>query len=369
MVRRSEWDNELFPHAFDAATPPLDPQKIALVFLILALGCLMDFTKPPHNETARTYFLAGRSCLALDASPSVTLVQCFFLYGTAIMNGGDVTAGGDSFWPMLRLGMCIAEELGMHRDGDHWNLDEQHALRRRIVFWEIHGFDVLQSISLGRGQCIADYAIDCAIPTDDIQIAFHCKTYELSRLWSRINDRQIRIRPSPYTEVVEIDEKLLDFQNTLPAHLSLATQPSLYDLATIEGQRNIFQRNMLFLFISEARLTLHRSWFARALREFPQEPLQSPQKQSYVNCLEASRGVISTVRNMLGLHGQVVHRRWHFFFHLFSACVCLAAAVIRAPSAALSRAVLTELETGVNLFRMTKRTELVRDRADCAADK
>jgi hypothetical protein len=120
-----------------------------------------------------------------------------------------------------------------------------------------------------------------------------------------------------------------------------------------------FQRTMLLLYINEARLTLHRTWFVRVLQEYPLEPLLSPQSQSYIDCLEACRGIVGLVRNMLALHGELIQRRWHFFFHLFSACVCLATAVIRCPTSSLAVAVLAELDNGMALFRMAGRDELV----------
>ncbi len=83
-------------------------------------------------------------------------------------------------------------------------------------------------------------------------------------------------------------------------------------------------------------------------------------RQSYLDCLEAC---ILLIRNVVTLHGALIHRRWHFFFHLFSACVCLAAAVIRAPLSSLNQTLLSELEMGLILFRTAQRDDVVSVRS------
>lgn len=331
-----------------------------MLFLVLALGTVMDSNiSDSKDETIRSYIAAARFSLALDPSHSVTLVQICYLYVTYVMNGRRDTAGGEVGWPFLRAGMAVAEAIGLHRDPAQWDLDEEEATERRIVFWEIHGYDVLQSIALGRGQCIADYAIDTGLPDDGDDTGFHCKAYLLTRIWSRINDRQIRISPSSYTDVIAIDDSLKQFERDLPAHLNFGVTPSLLDLTDPKRKRLAFRRNMLLLYLTEARMALHRGWYVRAIKEYPNEPLESPQSRSYLACLEACRTLIGLVRSMFSLHDQQINKRWHFFFHLFSACACLAACVIRAPRSNLAQAVMAELENGIGLFRLAKRDETV----------
>ncbi|WRT70478.1 uncharacterized protein IL334_007476 [Kwoniella shivajii] len=356
IVQRDIWDHNLFPYLYQ--DPALvRPQHLALSLLVLSVGALMDLSRPPHNDLARNCFNGARACLSLDPSHSMTFCQCIYLYGTYIMNGGTQTTGGDAFWPLLRMAMGICESIGLHRDGSLWNLDG--VMERRIVFWEIHGLDVLQSVSLGRGQCISDWNIDVQIPFANDDTGYHYRSYILTKIWSQINEKQVRIKPWIYSEVHEIDRQISAFQDDLPYHLSPVVPPSPDDLTDPIKHKEAYQRNMLLLYINEARLTLHRGWCIRALRESPIEPLSSPLKQSYLTCLEACRAIISLVRNMVVLQGQLIHRRWHFFFHLFGACVCLAAAVIRAPASSLARTILAELESGVALFKMTDREELV----------
>lgn len=344
-------------------------QQLAVLFLVLALGIVMDSTDQiVKHEATRSYITAARLALALDPTHSVALVQICYLYVTYVMNSRKDTAGGEIGWPFLRAGMAIVEAIGLHRDPATWDLEEDEATERRIVFWEIHGYDVLQSIALGRGQCIADFSIDCAYPEDGDETAFHVNAYALTRIWSRINERQVRIAPSPYSDVIAIDRALTEYERSLPEHLGRGATSSLLDLTVPTRKRLAFQRNMLLMYLTEARIALHRGWFVRALREFPLEPLESPQQLSYLTCLESCRSLVGLVRSMLSLHDQQINRRWHFWFHLFSACACLAACVIRAPGGSLANAIMAELESGIGLFKLAARDETVSAGNDARYD-
>jgi hypothetical protein len=344
---------------YHASTIP-EPQSVTLFFLILALGAVMDTSHPTTSDRDVCSFInAARQSLALDMSHSVTMVQICYLYVTFVMNGRRDTSGGEVGWPYLRTGMAIAEAIGLHRDPGQWELPEDGATERRIVFWEIHGYDVLQSIALGRGQCIADVSIDCGLPEDGDETLFHRMAYKLTRIWSKINERQIRIAPSPYSDVVDIDEALNEYERSLPHHLSSHIAPSLLDLTDPSRKRLAFRRNMLLMYLAEARMAVHRGWYVRTLRDHPSDPLSSPQSRSFINCLEACRALIALVRNMLALHDQQINKRWHYFFHLFGACACLAACAIRSPLSSFAPVVMAELESGISLFKMAGRDETV----------
>ncbi|ORY30769.1 hypothetical protein BCR39DRAFT_104868 [Naematelia encephala] len=356
IVQRDTWECKFFDHVYCPSV--LKPQRVAAVLLVFALGASMDLSRPSEDTLANELFFAARQCLALDSSSSVTYLQCIYLCGSFLMNGKKDTSGGETFWPLLRAGMGIVEAMGLHRCVSESGSDDSSVLERQIVFWSMHGYDVLQSSALGRGQCIADFAIDCAIPEVDYDFGFHAQCYKLSRIWSKINERQIRVQLSTYAEVSEIDGKLTEFESALPIQLSSNIQPSPFDLTDPGRKEAAFKRYMLLLYLNEARLALHRRSFLQCLTDYSLDPLHSPQKQSYLGCLEACRSIINLVRKMLAIHGQLINRRWHYLFHLFSACLCLATAVIHAPAGSLSQSTLSELDSGVMLFRVAQRDEL-----------
>lgn len=366
------WETEYLPSVY-----PMDgssdrasaaPQLAAIVFLVLAIGAKMDLNMPRQNMLATRLLTAAKLCLSLDTTHCLHFVRCIVLYGYCIMNGDRDTSLGDTYWPLLRMAMGVVESLGLHRDDSCWDLTPEERLERRVLFWECHTFDVLQSASLGRGQCIAYHAIDC--PTVNVDDAgFHSLAWDFTLMWSKINDLQIRVRPPAHSEALEIDRQITAFETKLPPHLAPHVPPSPLDLTEPVRKRLALKRNLLLLFINEARIALHRPWFVQALSSHPHELRESPAKISCLVCLEACRSIVALVRNMVALHGGFIHRRWHFFFHLFSACVCLAAVGIRAPGSSLALIALGELELGVDLFRVTQRDELavvqrLRDHAE-----
>jgi hypothetical protein len=158
---------------------------------------------------------------------------------------------------------------------------------------------------------------------------------------------------------LDIDRELNDLEKSLPLHLAPQIAPSPFELEDPAHRHLALKRNLLSMYINEARVALHRGWFVRAISAASHEPLETEYKASYLACLEASRNIVALVRKVIAFHSRSVRVRWHYFFHLFSACVCLAAAVIHAPRSSLAPAALVELNTGVELFRFSQRGELV----------
>ncbi|GFZ44835.1 hypothetical protein JCM24511_02561 [Saitozyma sp. JCM 24511] len=292
IVQPWTWEEKFFLHVYRTSSP--NQQRLAVVFLVLALGAFMDVNRAVPDKTADEYFAAARTCLTMDSTHSVTYVQCLYLCGIYLMNGPGKLARGDVVWPLLRTALGVAEAIGLHRDATHWNLDDATVTERRYVFWSIHHFDVVQSIGLGRSQCIADHCIDCVIPHHEADSAFFPKTYELIRIVSRINDLQVRMQPATYEEACSIDQTLWSFEQALPIHLSAAALPDAADLIDPTSRQAAIKRNQLLLYLNEARLALHRPWFVRALRDCPEEPSNSQHRQSFVGYLEACRAIIGS---------------------------------------------------------------------------
>ena len=354
------WEDKIHNHIYRNDSPP-HPQRLALLFLVLACGVLMDLSRPAKDPLAKTYFSAAHKCLAADPTHSVIYVQCIYLVGVYLMNGGSENVGGDNFWPLLRTGCAIAEAVGLHREGSYWNLDERSVKERRCVFWSIYAFDVAQSIALGRGQCIARNRIDCLIPADgegDETGFFYWKNVFMG-IVSRVNDLLVRVHPGTHEEVARLDDAMTSFEHALPSHLSSAEPPHQSELQDHHLKLQAFHRAFALLYINETRLALHRPFFVRALNENPLEPLESPYKRSFLGCIEASRSIVTLVGNMVVIHGPLIERRWHFLFHLFSACACLAACAIRANTSMMARTVISDLDRGVAIFKQAGRGEAV----------
>jgi hypothetical protein len=66
---------------------PVDVQRLAVVYGILAIGALFDETKPARSKQAKTYFVAAQRCLGITHflfSPSMASVQALHLFTSFI---------------------------------------------------------------------------------------------------------------------------------------------------------------------------------------------------------------------------------------------------------------------------------------------
>ncbi|KAL7418628.1 hypothetical protein Q5752_007086 [Cryptotrichosporon argae] len=332
-----------------AVSATLNNHDLALVFILLANGAAMDFALAPYNDVAERFYRLARACLAFDPSNSVPLVQTIHLMSRYVANSYKGPRTHDSFWTALGMATRAAQAIGLHRDGNRWGLEPAEIETRRRVFWEIQTEDVLQSMTQGRPRLISDATVDCTFPTvtqdnDPVQL-FHHHKYRLIRVLGKINDLQTQTSTSPYNAYMDLHKALGQVRSDLPPVLS-ANPDDGPDTPRIVR----WQRLAMRLLINEGHLFLHRVHFARALRDFAHEPLQSAYSFSYVSELEASRVMLVILREALELDQNFACRLWIFFFHAFTAFVNFAAVVIRSPRSSLATAALNQVEIGLAAF-------------------
>lgn len=91
----------------------ISPQKLAVLFLILAIGANLDFALPPNNKEADNYYHYARAALTHGSvlnSPLMETVQAVLLM--AHYRG---TSGGknsrDSSWALIGLACKLAQSV------------------------------------------------------------------------------------------------------------------------------------------------------------------------------------------------------------------------------------------------------------------
>jgi hypothetical protein len=108
------------------------------------------------------------------------------------------------------------------------------------------------------------------------------------------------VRPTPYTAITALYERLCAFERQIPFHLrcrtALLSLPSVYadaDSATRDSPgvthgdlHCTFQQFTLALNVSECILFLQRPYFVKALQEAPQDPTRSGYGKSYLAVVE-----------------------------------------------------------------------------------
>ena len=81
-IREAEFDELVFSRVYDQRTEgdatPMASHRTAVLYLVLALGALLDLSKPPLSEEANRFFQLGRAALSVDSileSQSVPAIQ------------------------------------------------------------------------------------------------------------------------------------------------------------------------------------------------------------------------------------------------------------------------------------------------------
>ncbi|WVQ83332.1 hypothetical protein IAT38_005471 [Cryptococcus sp. DSM 104549] len=347
------------PGSISLPAEKVNNHRLAVVFLVLAIGSQMDVHLPPYNEVGEGYMHLARAALAHNPSSSTPFIQAIHLMSRYQVNTTRGATGSEGFWSTLGFGVRCAQQIGLHRDGEKWGLEGEEVELRRRVFWEIHTEDIMQSLTQGRPRLVIhDSNYDTAMPsvTESMGFSprFHHQKYRLATILAKVNDLQMQVTPSSYQKVFEVDKMLREYESGLPPELNHDFTQIVVSSPDLLSSRDSYQRLILKLLIQEGFLFLHRNHFARALRDHLAEPLNSPFRFSFVSQLESSRVVLGILRDALALNASLTSRYWIFFFHAFSAIVFFAATVIRSPTSSLAGAAFGQIEEGIRLFESVK---------------
>ncbi|RSH80750.1 hypothetical protein EHS25_007086 [Saitozyma podzolica] len=325
----------------------VEAQKLALLFIVFALGALHNLELPANDPSAEEYLSLSQACLAMGDFMRFTTIA-----GVQALLETEIGRNGDSAWP---LDGPANGQMGLHRDGAKWNLPAETVEERRRVFWETYTIDVFQEL---------------------FQPPTHRYCFPHTGRWgfTRLPQREVRtctaitgsldIQPPSYDGVQKLFAKLTNFERNIPHHLkcraALLATPSMYpspDLAVIESPdvnkrdlRATFQQYTLALNISENVLFLQRPYYVRALHERPFDPTLSTYGESYLAVVERCSVMIVVVRDLNEFYPNVIARHWFYWYHLFTAAMCLGTLVLKNPLNPLAQFSLQQLSAAVQIY-------------------
>ncbi|CCM02639.1 uncharacterized protein FIBRA_04743 [Fibroporia radiculosa] len=202
------------------------PHRLAVLFLVLATGALVDLTLPPCSPEAEKYYRLGRAALSLRSildSPEIETVEAVALmagYHSVCTRRYSV----ESAWTLASTAMKLAQSIGLHRDSRQWELSEKSVQRRRNMFWEMFMFETLHCIALGRPPSMTLSQIDCEFPCDDeeevaengdtMQGYSHFKLTFFKDIYFPIAEAMLSAKAPSYATVLDLDRRIR--QMTLP---------------------------------------------------------------------------------------------------------------------------------------------------------
>ncbi|ODN75930.1 hypothetical protein L202_05915 [Cryptococcus amylolentus CBS 6039] len=367
----------IFEKVYDASQRPqpeasVHLQQLALVYIILAMGTVHNIELPPHDESAEEYLALAKGSLTkgnflnhgtIAGVQTLVTMAHYYLETESGRNG-------DAAWPLWGLAMSLVVAMGLHRDGAKWDLPEDVVHERRHVFWECHTIEVFQANCFSRPNSLANKFIDTAFPSPNpSEIAMGGKgwptlKFELCQISSRILEVGLTVNFQAYDTIQKLYAELCDFELNVPYDMrcrcALLALPSVYPDANMarrnspEVSRHNLHRTLqtytLALNIAEAILFLQRPYFVMAMHDEPNDPTRSLYGHSYLAVVERCNVIIQVVSDLYRLHPTIISRQWFFWYHLFTAAVCLGTLILKNPQSALAAFALSQIEQAIHVY-------------------
>ncbi|KAF8631575.1 hypothetical protein AX15_002326 [Amanita polypyramis BW_CC] len=336
--------------------PMISVHKLAILFLVFAIGSLVDLTLESFHDDADRYYQLSRVCLSLQSvldSLEVATVQAVLLM-VVYHNLCGKRYTMDNLWSLISLGAKLAQSLGLHRDSARWNMDAKTVERRRALFWEMYTTELIYCLALGRPPSIRLSYVDCEFPEDreatldangSILIGFYRWKYEFAKeVISSLVELTLGAKPPSYQTILDLDREVRE--KTLPPHLNVFITPederftpSTYMRGCILGQ---YRAHVL--------LYIHKSFFAQAVLDFPGNPLRSPYAPSFLAAYRCASGVIKTCNNHFDRFPDLCCRWWNIWTILFTAAVIVGSVVTRSPSSSIASSAFIDLSLAWDLY-------------------
>ncbi|KAL8290374.1 hypothetical protein RQP46_002632 [Phenoliferia psychrophenolica] len=366
-LEESVYYEDYLPKAY--TNHDLNGTMLACVFIILSLGSLFDPSVPSTpNATAAHYFVVCQNALTCSrflSNNTMAGAQTLQLMANYLFCQHNLQEGGESFFPILGAALRMLQTMGLHRDGTKWGLSGPELDRRRLVFYELMTLERMQAFISGRPYLMNPNHFDTQMPSN--AEPYQIWKWKLGIFLGRVIDEGFSIKIPTYGTIQMLDQELRDIFAASPKSLRCGAlpdsafivrptgapslqptppnEPNLGDLKQKQRQHTL---EMVF---AQIFFYLHKPAFARALTQYPDEPLASPWAASVAAVsLETGVYMLAIARSWVALHPIVNPRWWHIFFHAFAASVAQSSLVIKSPGSMLARHAWGQLNLAVEIF-------------------
>ncbi|KAI6154371.1 fungal-specific transcription factor domain-containing protein [Pisolithus thermaeus] len=349
-----------------------NPHRLCLLFLVFAIGALLDPNQELENVEADRYHQAARAAICLRSvmeKPSLETIQALHLLSLYnAVSGNEVTGKETSMetsWSLVTLAAHLAHTFGLHRDGLRWGLPADVTARRRVVFWDLFVADVWNCLEAGRPPTFSLPYIDCQFPGGgsprdkfrmDTDSQAFCGSWVFrfaSDCVAEVAARTLTSDSPSYSTILELDRKVCNFpvpeavkEFVAAASGAIPTKPVDKDIGLMESMGRYVMSNSREVIL----LYIHRSFFAQAIVENPVNPLNSPYTPSFLATYRASLTILRTVKMQYDLHPKLTARLWPIWTYAFSAAVVFGTIVTHGPRSPMATSAMKELRDAYLLF-------------------
>ncbi|KAF8573766.1 hypothetical protein K439DRAFT_1665694 [Ramaria rubella] len=363
--------NECYPDNTPAQSlQHVSSHRLSVLFMVFALGTLMDTHKPLCSIEAEEYHTLARACLcvepvydnsSLQAVQSMHLMLWYYILAATRRTTGYRLA----LWGVV-IRLCQA--IGLHHDTRKLYLDTGDAKLRELVYWEVMCMDFwqtevrgafLQAFVFGRPPSVSFNTADCKrpydlrsvsdIPNEAEPVAWWAWKHDYTYLLNSVIDQAFRTKGTTYSQILTLDQKLRN--HPIPSLLWWPTsQEALAE--KLSGSPSIAMQRYMRLNLQESSLLhLHRRFFMQAICTNPDDPLAHQFGHSVRAVFSSACAAVSGLCSIMQYQPDLVRRFSIAWSHGFSAAMVLSSLVISAPTFVLARPGLNELDRACALFR------------------
>ncbi|WQF84636.1 hypothetical protein CDEST_09650 [Colletotrichum destructivum] len=338
----------------------IDLRWLALLFIVMAYGVLLDCPKPRNKEVQReVYDTSQRFYWA--ARRAIVIAPTFYGESTDLVRAGVLvtryliyTRRVPESWLTTSFAMRMAQAQGMHIDGERWRLPRKETETRRRLWSNLYMLDKTIALALGRPfaivdqQCLVKQASNVWLDDlDDEEAAgvpeaplseptasvFSRLAHELAVVVGKIQERCFGLFTVSYETVLTLDKEIEAWSGSLPPYFELEDPDRDKDdrLPFLPWQR--LHLHSMYHF---ARVTLHRPFLLR-------QSITNRYKHSHDVCIASA---CADLEMGLKLFGQPLNDRlkWSLGPHnLFNSALVLGIIAVRDPHSRRSQAILEDL--------------------------
>ncbi|KAJ7467123.1 fungal-specific transcription factor domain-containing protein [Mycena latifolia] len=333
--------------------PTVTTQKLAVFYLILALGCLVDLDLPPYSSEADHYFdlgCAAMSVRSLFEAPTVVTVQALVLMAMYYAHGGRRFTM-DGAWSTVSLACNISQTLGMHRESFGSKLSPMESNRCRALFWETYSIETIYGLSVGRPTGTFLSNISCPFPPDDAETQPFVKLYPEYRqsrwgytkqVTAPIMETFLTITKPSYETVLNLDQKIRKYM--------LSTPFESFPVPEHDTPSAFIQRNLIPHFTKIMLMYIHSGSFVEAMRDNPVNPLASSYSASFLAGYRSASEIIKADIRNFTKYPMLFTRWWAIWKSLFNAAIIVGTVATKYPSSQMAPHAIVELFTAVDLI-------------------
>ncbi|KAF7341474.1 Zn(2)-C6 fungal-type domain-containing protein [Mycena venus] len=305
-------------------------QQITVLYLIFALGALVDLDLPAYNSEAEQYFDLASGAMSVNslfADPTVATTQALTLFACYYSHGGP-RFSMDAAWTLISLASQMSQRLGLQKAPvqsyrSNYAIDIGQAL-----FWETYTIETTYGLSVGRptGTLLSD--ITCPFPPDEdedaqqfiVTLAGDIQKKIAAPIMEKVTTTS---RPS-YKAILEMDKTMRTHMHSCPCERF----PTLED----EPPAAYAQRHLLSLFSKFQIMYIHSGSFIEAIRDEPTNPFASSYMHSFAAAYITALGIIETHKRNFAAHPALFTRWWPARESLFNAALIAGTFAARYPT-------------------------------------